>query len=183
MSILKVARLGHPVLREEAKELSQQEIKSDKIQRLIDNMVETMHEYDGVGLAAPQVHESIRLSVIEFDLDNERYKDAGKQALMVCINPKVKVLDKKLQGYWEGCLSVPGLRGFVERPRKIEVEFLDRKGEKQKIVAEGFLATVFQHEFDHLDGILFVEKVSSPDRLAFMEEYMRYHHSPDEELD
>ncbi|MDZ4662990.1 MAG: peptide deformylase [Pseudomonadota bacterium] len=185
MSTLKVARMGHPILREKAKELTLSEIKSERVQRLIDDMIETMHEYDGVGLAAPQVHESLRISVIEFDLDNERYKDSGVQSLIVCINPKVKVLDKKTHGYWEGCLSVPGIRGYVKRPQKIEVHFLNRMGQKQTITAEGFLATVFQHEFDHLDGELFVDKVASPEQLAFTEEYLRYHHNPEaeEELD
>lgn len=184
MSILKVARMGHPVLREKARELTQAEIKSPKIQTLIDDMIETMHEYDGVGLAAPQIHESLRISVIEFDLESERYKNAGQQSLIVCINPKIKVLDKKTSGYWEGCLSVPGIRGFVKRPQKIEVQFLDRNGEKQSLTAEGFLATVFQHEFDHLDGQLFVDKIDNKEQLAFTEEYVRYHHtSEEEELD
>ncbi len=181
MSILKVARMGHPVLRTKAKEVSSAEIKSEEIQRFIDDMIETMHEYDGVGLAAPQVHVSLRISVIEFDLDNERYKDAGKQSLIVCINPRIKVLDKKTHGYWEGCLSVPGIRGFVKRPQKIEVQYLDRKGQKQTLVAEGFLATVFQHEFDHLDGELFIDKVDSREQLAFTEEYVRYHHTSEED--
>ncbi len=183
MSILKVARMGHPVLRKKARELKADEIKSERIQRLIEDMIETMHEYDGVGLAAPQVHESVRLCIIEFDLGSERYKDAGKQSLLVCINPKITVLDEETSGFWEGCLSVPGLRGYVERPQKIKVEFLDRKGKKHEMVAEGFLATVFQHEFDHLDATLFVDKVSEPGKLVFNEEYARYHHDADKELD
>ncbi len=183
MAILKVARMGHPVLRKKAKEVKKSEISSDAIQRLIDDMVETMHEYDGVGLAAPQVHESLRISVIEFDLESERYKDAGKQSLIVAINPKVTVLDKKTKGFWEGCLSVPGIRGWVERPQTIKVEFLDRAGKAVSMEVDGFLATVFQHEFDHLDGTLFVDKVSDPSKLAFTEEYVRYHHEPENELD
>jgi peptide deformylase len=183
MAILKVARMGHPVLRKKAKEIKKSEIQSEAIQRLIDDMIETMHEYDGVGLAAPQVHEALRICVIEFDLENERYKDAGKQSLIACINPKITVLEKSTKGFWEGCLSVPGIRGWVERPQKIKVEYLDRKGKEVEKIADGFLATVFQHEFDHLDGTLFVDKVSDRSKLAFTEEYVRYHHAPDEELD
>lgn len=175
--------MGHPILRKKAKEVKKTEIKSDAIQRLIDDMVETMHEYDGVGLAAPQVHEGLRISVIEFDLDSERYKNAGSQSLMVCINPKISIIDKSPQGYWEGCLSVPGIRGWVERPKCIQVEFLDRSGKSVSLKADGFLATVFQHEFDHLDGILFVDKITDRSKLAFTEEYVRYHHDPDNELE
>ncbi len=183
MAILKVARMGHPVLRKKAKEVKKSDIASDAIQRLIDDMIETMHEYDGVGLAAPQVHESLRISVIEFNLNSERYENAGKQELLVCINPKVTIIDKKTKGFWEGCLSVPGIRGWVERPQKIKIEFLDRHGKEVKMDGDGFLATVFQHEFDHLDGILFVDKVTDRNKLAFTEEYVRYHHDPDQELD
>jgi peptide deformylase len=175
MSILKVARLGHPVLRMPTRELTKHEIVSEPIQRLVADMVETMHEYGGVGLAAPQVHESLRLAVIEVEELNERYRGAVPQPLLVIFNARVTVLDSTPHGFWEGCLSVPGLRGFVERPRKIKVDYLDQSGEPQSIVAEDFLATVFQHELDHLDGTLYVDKIAVPERFAFIEEYQRYH--------
>src|SRR4051812_13553431 len=120
MSILKVARMGNPVLRQLGRDLTPEEIRSPEIRRLIDDMVETMHEYSGIGLAAPQVHQSLQLAVIEFEADNDRYPDMGSQALEVYINPKITVLDAKEQGFWEGCLSVPELRGLVHRPRKIK---------------------------------------------------------------
>ena len=175
MSILKVARLGHPILREPARELTPDEIRSDPVQRLVQDMHETMREYQGVGLAAPQVHESLRIALIEFDDDNERYRLEAAEPLWVVFNPRVTVLDEKTEGYWEGCLSVPGLRGYVERPRKIRVDYLDAAGEARERVAEGFLATVCQHEFDHLDGVLYVDRIREPGKLAFLEEYARYH--------
>jgi len=174
VAIRKVARMGHPVLRRKARDLSKQEILSPEMGRLIEDMVDTMHEYGGIGLAAPQIHESIQLAILEFGEDNARYPDMGDQPLLVVINPKITVLDKKEQSFWEGCLSVPELRGLVHRPRKIKVDFLDRQAKPQSIEAEGFLATVFQHELDHLAGALFVDRIKDMTKLAFMEEYQRY---------
>jgi peptide deformylase len=179
MAIRKVARLGHPVLRQPTREVSREEISSPDMRRLVKDMVETMHEYGGVGLAAPQVHESVRLAVIEY-ADDDR-EPGGAQPLRVIWNARVKVLDPTPSGYWEGCLSVPGLRGFVERPRKIEVNYLDERGKPQNLVAEGFLATVFQHELDHLDGVLYVDKITDKTKFAFGEEYARYHLDEGEE--
>jgi peptide deformylase len=175
MAIRKVARLGHPVLRAPTRELTPKELASPEIQRLIEDMIETMHEYGGVGLAAPQVHEPLRLAVIEVGQLNERYQVDKEQPLLVVANAHVTVLDPATFGFWEGCLSVPGLRGFVERPRKIRVSYLDHRGKQKTIEAEDFLATVFQHELDHLDGVLYVDKIKDPSRFAFIEEYKRYH--------
>src|SRR5690349_796931 len=112
MAIRKVARMGHPVLRTPARELTPKEIKSPEIQQLIADMVETMHEYGGVGLAAPQVHEPLQLAIIEFEADSSRYPGMGSQGLSVYINPKITILDETPQGFWEGCLSVPEMRGY-----------------------------------------------------------------------
>jgi peptide deformylase len=174
MAIRKVARMGHPVLRQVGRELSPKEIKSPEIQRLIEDMAETMHEYGGIGIAAPQVHESLQLALIEFEEDSERYPDMGEQPLMVVINPKITVLDEKEQGFWEGCLSVPELRGLVHRPRKVQIDYLDQNAKPQTIVAEDFLATVFQHELDHLGGKLFVDRIKDTTKLAFLDEYRKY---------
>ena len=179
MAIRKVARLGHPVLRQVARDLSRAEILSEDTQRLVADMVETMREYGGVGLAAPQVHESLRLAVIEVEALGERYKVEAAQPLIVFFNARVSVLDPSPHGFWEGCLSVPGMRGYVERPRKIKVDFLDQHANPQTIVAEDFVATVFQHELDHLDGVLYVDKLADKNRYAFIEEYQRYHLQPD----
>jgi peptide deformylase len=179
MAILKVARMGHPVLRRPARDLTPDEIRSPAIARLVDDMRATMIEYGGVGLAAPQVHEPLRLALIEFGADNARYEIAAPQPLLIVFNARVTVLDEARAGFWEGCLSVPGLRGYVERPSRIRVDFLDAQARHQSIAAEGFLATVLQHELDHLDGILYVDRVEDPAKLAFVEEYARYHQPDD----
>lgn len=180
MAIRKIARLGHPVLRQKAREVTREEISSPEMRRLLKDMVETMHEYGGVGLAAPQVHESVRLAIIEYDADNGRYEAGKGQPLLVIFNARVKVLDETPSGFWEGCLSVPGMRGWVERPSKIEVNYLDERGKPHTIVPEGFLATVFQHELDHLDGVLYVDRITDKSKFAFSEEYARYHLEPGE---
>jgi peptide deformylase len=185
MAILKVARLGHPVLREKARELTLSDIGSPEIGRLVADMIDTMDEYDGIGLAAPQVHQSVRLALLGFEDDSARYPGMGKQDLLVLINPVVTVLDPTLQGFWEGCLSVPGLKGLVYRPRKVRIDFMDLQARKRSIEAEGFLSTVFQHELDHLDGVVFLDRVQGgPGErpIAFTDEYERYH-LPDEDSD
>ncbi len=174
MAILKVARMGHPILRQPARPLERNEIGSPEIERLIENMIETMHEYGGIGLAAPQVHQSLQLALIEFSGDSERYPDMGDQPLGVFINPRITVTDAEEQGFWEGCLSVPELRGLVQRPRGIRVDYLDRQGKAKVVEASGFLATVFQHELDHLAGKLFVDRMKDMTKLAFLQEYQRY---------
>jgi peptide deformylase len=174
MAIRKVARLGHPVLREPCRELSRAEIRSPAMRRLVDDMRETMGEYDGIGLAAPQVHEPVRLAIIEFDPgEAERDLDAEASSFTV-FNPTTTVLDPTPAGYWEGCLSVPGMRGFVERPRRVQVDYLDEAAKPARVVADGFLATVFQHELDHLDGVLYVDRLADPKLFAFNEEFSRY---------
>jgi peptide deformylase len=182
MAIRKIARLGHPVLRQKTRDVTREEISSPEMRRLVRDMVETMHEYGGVGLAAPQVHEPVRLAILEFDADEGRYETGEVQPLLVVWNGRIKVLDETTSGFWEGCLSVPGLRGYVERPRKIEVSYLDERGKPQTLQADGFLATVFQHELDHLDGVLYVDKVADKTKFAFSEEYARYHVEEGEEL-
>lgn len=173
MSILKVARMGHPVLRRVAQPVDKKEIKTPEFQQFVQDMVETMNEYDGVGLAAPQVHRPIRVSVVQIS-DNPRYPGKDQVGLHVFINPEVTILSKGMNSYWEGCLSVPGLRGLVARPNKIRVKYLDQDAKEQEIVAENFLATVLQHEFDHLDGKLYVDKLVDPTKLVFEQEFERY---------
>jgi peptide deformylase len=190
--------MGHPVLRVKARDLTPEEIQSDDFEALLEDMVDTMEEYGGIGLAAPQIHESLAVAIIEYSDDHPRYSEQAKEGgggpsealksipLSVFINPKITVLDSEEQGFWEGCLSVPEIRGLVYRPRKIRVDFLGRDAKPRTIVAEGFLATVFQHELDHLDGTLFVDRIRyapgvSP--ISFIEEYGRYHvPAPDSEI-
>jgi len=172
MSILKVSRLGHPVLREKSRPLSSSFLAKSSTQTLIDNMIETMYEYHGVGLAAPQVHESLLLAVIESQ--GER----GQIPLTVLVNPVVTILgqnpDAEKIEDWEGCLSIPELRGRVPRYRKLKVEALDRKGAKMKFVAEGFFARVVQHEHDHLMGHVYLDRMSNLQTLTHLDEMRRY---------
>lgn len=174
MAIRKILRMGHPVLRQVARELRADEIGSDAIQRLIVDMTETLHDYGGIGLAAPQIGESIRMAIIEIDGGPTRYGELLPVPLSVFFNPIIEVLDPSTAGYWEGCLSVPGLRGFVERPQHIVVRYQNIKGEQQALELRDFTATVFQHEFDHLDGKLYIDRITDTRRLAFDEEYQRY---------
>ena len=168
MSILKVCRLGHPVLRMESKRVSAETLASPVIQTLIDNMMETMVEYIGVGLAAPQVHESLAIAVIE------SHGGRGDIPMTVIVNPEVTVLDEQLIEDWEGCLSIPDFRGRVPRWRKLRVNALDRHGKKIQITADGFFARVIQHEFDHLMGKVYLDRMADLKTLAHLAEFQRY---------
>jgi peptide deformylase len=180
MSILKVARMGHPVLRTRARAIDAGEVKSARIQQLIDDMLETMNEYQGVGLAAPQVHEGIRLFVAGFAPsrprpggDPEGEEDEGVP-LMTLINPEITTIGDEIDEDWEGCLSIPEIRGKVPRARDIIVRAMDRRGKRTEIRASGFTARVIQHETDHLDGILFFDRMKGFQSLTFLEEFGRY---------
>lgn len=174
MAIRKVLRMGHPVLRQRARPLDPAAIGTPAFEALIADMADTLDDYGGIGLAAPQIGESIRVAVIEIAGGPTRYGELAPMPFTVFVNPTIEVLDPATRGYWEGCLSVPGLRGFVERPQHVRVEYLDRAGAPRELVLEGFLATVFQHEFDHLDGVLYIDRLSDPRLLAYDEEFMRY---------
>jgi peptide deformylase len=180
MAILKVAQMGHPILRKVAKTISEKDIKSPEIQTLIDNMIETMHEYDGVGLAAPQVHQAIQIAVMEIVGENPRYPDEDEVPITVFINPKITPLTKKTMGVWEGCLSVKGMRGLVHRPDHIRLEALDRKGKRLDLEFKGFPAIAVQHETDHLFGKLFIDRMDDLSKLVFLDEYKKYYLGEDE---
>jgi len=171
MSILKVARMGHPVLREKARPVEKAELKSAVLQKLIDDMMDTMSEYHGVGLAAPQVHEGVRVFVAALD-DGE--DGDGEVAPLAIINPEILVVGSDVIEDWEGCLSIPDIRGRVPRAREIKVRALNRKGERIELSAHDFPARVIQHETDHLDGILFFDRMRSLGSLTFLDEYSRY---------
>ena len=177
MSILKVARMGHPVLRTRAKPLDPGEIRSPRIQQLIDDMFETMQEYQGVGLAAPQVHESVRLFVAGFAPradDDDDEDDDRNVPLMALINPEIGIVGNDTADDWEGCLSIPDIRGRVTRAREITVRAYDRRGRRVEITARGFTARVIQHEPDHLDGVLFLDRMESFETLTFLDEFGKY---------
>jgi peptide deformylase len=174
MSILKVARMGHPVLRATARPLEKSEIRSAAFQKLVDDMIDTMAEYHGVGLAAPQVHESLRLFVASIDAHEDEDDDAPPPPPIAIINPEIIVVGSDVVEDWEGCLSIPDIRGRVPRAREIKVRALDRKGERIEIAVQNFPARVIQHETDHLDGVLFFDRMRSLESLTFLDEYSRY---------
>jgi peptide deformylase len=182
MSILKIARMGHPALRAKARPLHPSEIRTPKIQQLIEDMFETMKEYQGVGLAAPQIHEGLRLFVAGFpppaddeeEDEEDDEDDEGHVPLMVLINPEITPVGKETVEDWEGCLSIPDIRGRVPRARQISVRAFDRMGKKIELDASGFTARVIQHETDHLDGVLFFDRMKSLQSLTFIEEFGRY---------
>ena len=179
MPILKVARMGHPVLRARAKPLSAADIRSPRIQQLIDDMFETMREYQGIGLAAPQVHVSLRVFVAGVDrktaVDDDRDDDEVSEVpLMALINPEITPVGRETIEDWEGCLSIPDIRGRVPRARDIVVRAYDRTGKRIEKQVSGFTARVIQHETDHLDGVLFFDRMKSFESLTFLDEFSRY---------
>ena len=174
MAVRKIIRMGHPTLRKPARRLEARELKSPEIGRLVNDMIDTLNDAGGIGLAAPQIDEPVRLAIIEIDGGQSRYGEIPAMPLTVFVNPTIEIVDPKAAGYWEGCLSVPGLRGWVERPQFVRVSYQDLNGKKHAIELKGFLATVFQHEFDHLDGKLYIDRMTDPTKLVFEEEYLRY---------
>ena len=173
MSLLKVARMGHPVLRTRAREIEPAELKQASMQKLIDDMIDTMHEYHGVGLAAPQIHESVRIFIAAIAPENEDPL-APDEEPMVFINPVITPVGPEMVEDWEGCLSIPDIRGRVPRARAIRVTAMDRTGGKIDIASHDFPARVIQHETDHLDGVLFFDRMRSFQTLSYLEEYARY---------
>jgi peptide deformylase len=173
MSILKVARLGHPVLRKVTETLTARELQSPSVQQFIDDMILTMKEYDGVGLAADQVHESKQIAVLEV-ASNPRYPNKPEVPLTILVNPKITPLTEELQEDWEGCLSIPDMRGRVPRYRSIRVEAWDRRGRPLHFIANDFHARVIQHEFDHLNGRVYLDRMRDFSTLTFLTEYARY---------
>jgi peptide deformylase len=173
MAILKVARLGHPVLRQQAQPVAPETIGSPEIQRLVDDMIETMREYDGAGLAGNQVHTLRQVAVIEV-LGNTRYPDAPQIPLMVVINPVVTPLGSEMEDGWEGCLSVPDMRGLVPRHTAVRLECFDRTGQPVSLVAKDFFARVIQHETDHLDGIVYLDRMRDLSTLSHIAEWQKH---------
>jgi peptide deformylase len=204
MAILKVARLGHPVLRTKAQPVPVPEIGSPRVQQLIDDMLETMREYQGIGLAAPQVHVRSRIFVAGLRGSpsvSETRGAAGAVAmpgasgaivmpgassavvmmnddhdmpLVVLVNPELTLVPGASEEAWEGCLSVPDMRGRVPRAIGVHARGYDRRGKRIEIVAKGLPARVIQHEYDHLDGILFFDRMPTLATLTFMDEYQRF---------
>lgn len=182
MSILKVARIGHPVIRAAAKPVPREAFRDPLFQKMVDDMRETMYEYEGVGLAGPQVHESWRLAVIEVPGSDDRSR--AEVPFMVLVNPVVTPMGDEREAGWEGCLSLPDLRGVVPRWKRLRLEALDRHGKPYSLEAEDFFARVIQHECDHLDGSVYLDRMNDMRTLSFIKEFedhVRGHDEEDEE--
>lgn len=161
--------------------MSMEEITSSETKDLVKEMIETMQANGGIGLAAPQIGILKQLAIIGIPEESTRYPEAPKTHLVVVINPEIEVIDETLQANWEGCLSVPGLRGVVKRPRKIRVSYYDLNGERNVEEIEDFLATVFQHEIDHLFGTLYVDKLFNTHQFSYVEEFQQFWQIKDDE--
>jgi peptide deformylase len=170
-----IVEIGHPLLRERARELSAEDLRSEEVQRLIDDMIETMRDANGAGLAANQVGETLRVAVVEVREGNPRYPYKPPIPLTVIVNPEIEPLDDEIEQINEGCLSVPNLRGEVPRHVSIRLRYLDREGVGHEEVRRGLTAGTFQHELDHLDGRLFVDRVTDPRTLTTWEQFERFH--------
>jgi len=174
MTVRTIIRMGHPTLRQRARPVTATELASGELAQLVADMVDTLHHAGGIGLAAPQIDIPVRLAIIEIPGGASRYGDIPAMPLTVFVNPLIEVVDPATAGYWEGCLSVPGLRGFVERPQHIRVSARDLDDQPIALELKGFLATVFQHEFDHLDGRLYVDRMTDMTKLVYEEEFGQF---------
>jgi peptide deformylase len=172
--ILEIEELGNPILREKAKHVDN--IRDDYIQELIDDLIETVNQVNGVGIAAPQVNESYQIFIIASH-PNPRYPDAPKMEPIEVINPKIISRSDEMVKDWEGCLSIPGIRGLVPRHRSIAVEYTTRNGGKKTEELEDFIARIFQHEYDHLNGILFLDRLESVRDMITHKEYIKLVHN------
>lgn len=174
MTVRKVLTVGHPILRERAVDVDPAEIRGVEVQRLVDDLIDTMHDANGAGIAANQIGELVRIATIEVN-QNPRYPYKPAIPLTVVINPVVEFLDDELVEINEGCLSVPNMRGNVFRHVNIRVSYLDRHGVPHSEVKRGLTAGTFQHELDHLDGLLFLDRVTDTRTLTTWEQFEQWH--------
>jgi peptide deformylase len=174
MAAKPIIRMGHPTLRQMAEPVILSEIHSLEFKAILLDLYDTMKAEGGIGIAAPQINISKQITLIELPANSERYGKLEKSELFTIINPVITVIDSELQGFWEGCLSVPGLRGFVERARSVQIDYINEFGEQKKLIAENFLSTVFQHELDHLFGKLFIDRVTDTTKISYLEELAEF---------
>jgi peptide deformylase len=173
VSVRQIITIGDPVLRERAREVTPEELRSPEVQRLIDDMIETKRAANGAGLAANQVGETLRIAIAEVEGTNPRYPYKPPIPLCVMVNPVIEPVDDQLLEINEGCLSVPDLRGYLERHLSVRVRYLDREGAEHEEIKQGLTAGTFQHEVDHLDGVLFVDR-ADPRTLSTWEHFDRH---------
>lgn len=174
MSVLPITTVGDPVLRRRAHEVTEDELASPAVQAFIDDLVETKRAANGAGLAANQVGDLRRIAVVEVEPDNPRYPYKPPFPLTILVNPELEPLDGETFDVNEGCLSVPGLRGTLPRFAGVRVRFLDRHGERRELEVRGLTAGTFQHEVDHLDGVLFLDRVADPTSFTTWEQFERF---------
>ena len=174
MTLLKIAQIGHPVLRQRARELTREELLAPETQRFIDDLVETMRDASGAGLAAIQVYHPVRIVAVEV-FNNPRYPYKPNIPLTILVNPVLEPIGQERFDNYEGCLSVPNLRGVVERRAEVRVTGMERDGAPFDRVLRGLSAGTFQHECDHLDGVLFVDRVTDPTTFSTLAEFDRFH--------
>ena len=168
--LLQIIQLGDPVLRSPAQVVD--DIRDERIQKLIDDLIATVEQANGVGIAAPQVAESYRLFIVA-SRPNPRYPNAPVMEPTAMINPRILAHSTEVVQGWEGCLSIPGIRGSVPRYQAIEIEYTDRDGKLQKQELTDFVARIFQHEYDHLDGIVFLDRLESTQDIITEQEYQK----------
>ncbi|HQZ34205.1 MAG TPA: peptide deformylase [Ilumatobacteraceae bacterium] len=174
MPVRDILHVGNPLLRERSREITRDELASPKMQQLIDDLIDTMHAANGAGIAAPQVGELVRVATIEVT-ENPRYPYKPRIPLTVVVNPIIEPLDDELVEVNEGCLSVPNMRGNVMRNVNVRVRWMDRDGGEHDEVRRGLTAGTFQHECDHLDGLLFLDRVHDTRSLTTWEQFERFH--------
>jgi peptide deformylase len=174
MSVREILTVGDPLLRTRASEVSEDELRSPELQGLIDDLIETKRAANGAGLAANQVGELVRVAVVEVEPGNPRYPYKPQVPLTVIVNPVIEPLDDDVFLVNEGCLSVPDLRGDVPRHVNVRVRYLDREGQPHEEIRRGLTAGTFQHELDHLDGVLFLDRVEDPTSFATWQQFERH---------
>ena len=170
---LRIAQIGHPILRQPTRILTREELLSEEIQSFLDDLVETMREASGAGLAANQVYQSLRICAVEVR-NNSRYPYRPNIPLTILVNPVLTPASDETFINYEGCLSVPNLRGQVRRYCEVHVEALDREGNSISTVVKGMTAATYQHEVDHLDGRIFLDRVEDPNSVVTLENFQRY---------
>ena len=166
MAVRKILKMGDPLLRKTSEPVTEDEIRTKEFKKLVRDMFDTMKQNDGVGLAAPQIGELKQLLIVGHQ-ESSRYPDTPAVREQIIINPVITAIGQETSGMWEGCLSVPGMRGYVERPVKIKMEWMNEKFEPQSEIFDDFQAVVFQHEVDHLRGVLYVDKLKSTKMFGF----------------
>ncbi len=174
MGVREILTVGHPLLRERAREVSLDELRTSDVQRMIDDLIDTMRHANGAGIAAPQIGVPLRITTIEVH-DNPRYPYKPRIPLTVVVNPIIDVLDDEVVDINEGCLSVPNMRGMVSRYVNIRVRWVDRDGNEHDEIKRGLTAGTFQHECDHLDGKLFLDRVTDSTTFTTWEQFERFH--------